>query len=227
MLAVRPMKAFATHVGVVQKDGARRAMVATAYAEEARVIREQRARSGGIAPTLTRLVDGRRGAAYETVRENGVIILQWRYLREIAAVAMARLKARAPETSGDYKRGLKVFADDAEATLSARGIPESTRRVTMVATVPYARRLEIGKREGGGAFVIQVAPHIVAETAQFLARDYRGVATIRFVYEDVQGPAAGRSRAAATRAASRADRRSARAQEVAMRFPAIRVVDSR
>lgn len=227
MVPARQMRAFVTQVGVRQKENARLALVATARSEEARVIREQSARSGGIAPTLTRIVDGRRGGNYEAVRENGVIILQWKYLREIAAVAMARLKARAPEVHGDYKRGLKLFVGDREGALSAGGLPASASNITVVATAPYSRRLEIGKDKDGGPFVVQVAPHIVQETATLLAQDYRSVANVRFGYEDIEGPAAGRARAARTRATDRAGRRAARAQEVALRFPAIRVVDPR
>lgn len=227
MLPARQMKAFVTQVGVTQKENARQALVATAHAEERRVIREQRARSGGIAPTLTRIVDGKRGAAYESVKENGLIILQWKYLREIAAVAMSRLKARAPEVRGEYKRSLRLFVGDAEGSLTAAGLPAAAQRITIVATAPYSRRLEVGKDKDGGPFVVQVAPHIVQETATLLARDYRGVANVRFVYEDIEGPAAQRARAARTRAAAKADRRAARKQEVAMRFPAIRVVDPR
>ena len=129
MVPARAMRAYVTQVGVVQRAGARQALIATARSEEARVLREQAARSSGILPTLTRIVDGRPGAAYEQVRENGLIILQWKYLREIAAVAMERLKARAPERSGDYKRGLKLFAGNAQAALSAAGVPAGTQRL--------------------------------------------------------------------------------------------------
>lgn len=221
MVPAARMRAFVTQVGVAQKENARLALVATARGEEARVIREQRARSGGIAPTLTRIVDGRRGASYETVRENGVIILQWKYLREIATVAMARLKARAPEVQGEYKRSIKLFVGAAEGALSASGLPAGAQRVTIVATAPYSRRLEGGKDKDGGPFVVQVAPHIVQETATLLARDYAGVANIRFIYEDIEGPAAPRNRP------STGSRRGDRLRDVALRFPAIRVVDPR
>lgn len=221
MVPAARMRAFVTQVGVTQKENARQALVATARSEEARVIREQRARSGGIAPTLTRIVDGKRGASYEAVRENGVIILQWKYLREIAAVAMARLKARAPEVQGEYKRGLKLFVGEAETGLSAAGIPAGATMLTVVATAPYSRRLEVGKGKDGGPFVVQVAPHIVQEAATLLAQDYRGVANIRFTYEDVQGP--GGSRARGTTGSRRGDR----LRDVGLRFPAIRVVDPR
>ena len=99
--------------------------------------------------------------------------------------------------------------------------------VTIVATAPYSRRLEMGKGKDGKPFVVQVAPHIVQETAKLVGKDYRGVATVRFSYEDIEGPAAGAARSARTRATDRAGRRAARAQEVAMRFPAIRIVDPR
>jgi hypothetical protein len=221
------MRAYVQQVGVRQRENAREALVATAHAEERRVISQQRARSGGIAPTLTRIVDGRRGAAYETVRENGLIILKWGYLREIASVALSRLRARAPERSGEYKAGLKLFVGDTEAGLSAGGIPASAAVFTVVATAPYSRRLEVGKDKTGGPFVVQVAPHIVAETAKFLAQDYRGVARVRFVYEDVQGPGAGAARSAAVRGTNRGDRRAARRAAAALRYPGIRVTDDR
>lgn len=214
MIPAGAMKAYVTQVGIKQKEGARQALIATARAEEARVLKEQTARTGGIAPTLTRIVDGRRGGDYDAVREGGVIILQWRYLREIAAVALRRLRERAPELSGAYKRGLVLFVGDGEAGLSAGGIPAAAQRLTVVATQPYSRRLEVGKDAAGGPFVVQVAPHIVQETAALLANDYRGVATVRFTYEDVEGPAAARGRGS-----SKARR--------ALRYPAIRVVDDR
>jgi hypothetical protein len=221
------MRPFVQQVGVRQRENARAALIATAYSEERRVIQQQRARSGGIAPTLTRIVDGRRGATYETVRENGLIILQWGYMREIATVALQRLRARSPERSGAYKAGFRLFVGGTEAGLSAGGIPASADEFTVVATAPYSRRLEVGKDNKGGPFVVQVAPHIVAETAQFLAQDYRGVARIVFVYEDVQGPAAGAARERAVRGTRREDRNAARRAAVALRFPGIRVMDSR
>jgi hypothetical protein len=221
MVPAATMRAYVTQVAVTQKENARQHMVATARAEEARVLREQTARSGGIAPTLTRIVDGKRGAAYEAVGDKGLIILEWKYLREIAAVAMRKLKARAPEQRGDYKRGLKVFAGNAEATLSAAGIPLGVQRITVVATVPYSRRLEVGKSKDGSPFVVQVPPHMVAETAAFLAKDYAGVARIRFTYEDVEGPGGTRSRP------STGNRRADRKRDVALRYPAIQVVDPR
>jgi hypothetical protein len=212
----RRMRAYVTQVGIAQKQNAKQAFIATARAEEARVIREQTARAG-IAPGLIRIVDGVRNGQYENVRENGVIILQWKYLREIAAVTMARLKARAPEVSGEYKRSLKLFVGDAEAA----EVSAFAQRITVVATAPYSRRLEVGKDAQGGPFVVQVSPHIVAETAQFLARDYAGVAQIKFTYEDVEGPAA------ASRRASTGSRRGDRQRDVALRYPAIRIVDAR
>ena len=211
------MRAYVTQVGIAQKQNARQAFIATARAEEARVIQQQTARAG-IAPGLVRIVDGVRGGQYENVRENGVIILQWKYLREIAAVTMARLKARAPQVSGEYKRSLRLFVGDAEAS---GPISPFVQRLTVVATAPYSRRLEVGKDAKGGPFVVQVAPHIVAETAQFLARDYAGVAQIRFTYEDVEGPAA------ASRRPSTGSRRGDRQRNVALRYPAIRIVDAR
>lgn len=221
------MRPFVQQVGVRQRENAREALVATAHAEERRVISQQRARSGGIAPTLTRIVDGRRGAAYETVRESGLIILKWGYMREIATVALARLRARAPERSGEYKAGIKLFVGDAEAGLSAGGIPANATIFTVVATAPYSRRLEFGRDSAGGPFVVQVAPHIVEETARFLARDYQGVARVRFVYEDVQGPGVGAARSAAVRGTDRGERRAARRAAATLRYPAIRVTDDR
>jgi hypothetical protein len=216
MVPARNMNAFVTQVGIKQKQHVRQALIATARSEEARVIREQRARAGYV-PTLTRIVDGKRGAPYESVSENGLIILQWGYLREIAAVMMDRLRARSPQDQGDYKRGLKLFVGGSETDT----VPPNAQNLTAVATVPYARKLEVGTRKGGGPFVLQVQPHIVQETAKLLAKDYKGVATIRFDYAEFEGLQYRR----ATRDSS--TRRARRERDTALRYPAIKVVDPR
>jgi hypothetical protein len=221
MIPIAPMKAFTTQIATRQKENGRQVMIETAKAEEARVIRQQTTRSGGIAPTLTRIVDGKRGGRYEDVKDNGVIILQWKYLREIAARAVQALKARAPVVSGEYKAGLKAFADYQEVGLSAGGIRPATQIVTVVATVPYSRRLEIGRKKGGAWFVDQVAPRMVFTTAEELKKAYSGVADVRFTYEDVAGPGGASARP------STGSRRADRIRDVALRYPSIRVVDRR
>jgi len=228
MVPAARMRAFVTQVGVAQKENARLALVATARGEEARVIREQRARSGGIAPTLTRIVDGRRGASYETVRANGVIILQWSYIREIVQVAVSRLKARGPEQAGDWKKSITVFADD--APVSPTNIPALADFIQIAPTVPYSRRLEIGEREDGKPFVISALPHLVEEAATFLRKDYAGVAVVKHSYVQFDASTGGATewRAAYRRTLQReSNRRRAHAQTAELRYPAIQIWNPR
>ena len=153
----------------------------TAAAERDRVLREQGGR--GSPPTYRQIVDGIEGAALEGVRPDGVIVFEWQYLRDVVEQVYQMLVDRSPRDSGDYIASIKVLVDDREATMDAIG--PDTRVVVIVPTVPYARRLEVGTREAGGPFVLQVRPHIVEETHIAAMRLFRGQAFVGFGYTDL------------------------------------------
>lgn len=190
---------------------ARAAMVRVAQAEQRRVRGEQSGRAG-IAPTQETVVDGRRGAPVESVRADGYILIEWGYVREVALVALQALRAAGPDVAGDWKSTLAVLADG--TGIDPARIPHAAREVLVVATVPYARRLEIGKTKRGDPFVLDDEDYRLLErTAKRLHRQYRQVAKIDFTYVDLEG---------AYSLTNRSARRGRGGGQV--RYPAIRIV---
>lgn len=114
----------------------------------------------------------------------------------------AELIAESPVVSGDYRGGNELYVDgvrvaSAEEIDDGATIPEG-KVYAFVATVPYARRLEVGTaktgRRKGQPFVRQVPPHIYERVAA-AAQGHAGTdATVRFNYTDVdEGRTAPRS----------------------------------
>ena len=200
---------------------------AAAAANAARVPREQSARSGGIEPALTRVVDGVRGASPAAIRADSTVLLDWNYLREACRVVVDDLRARAPRASGELARGVVVLVDGREADPDA--LPPGAQAATVVSTVPYARRIEVGRGlsvKGFGLF---------QERAAQLNRRLAGVARLSFRWVDLADAHVGstlrRERDAARRAgnerlARSRDRAMARGRD-AVRYPGIDVVELR
>jgi hypothetical protein len=184
-------------------------MVRTAEAARARVLAEQIGRSGN-APLYRQIVDGQEGAALEAVRPDGVIVFAWSYIREVAADTFDMLRRRSPRDSGEFIRGILILVDGQQADASA--ITLETRQITIVASAPYSRRLEVGKHRSGGPFVVSVAPHFIEETAIVAARLFGDLAKITFGYVDL-------SNAYSPRHASEHRKRA----EAAIQYPAITI----
>lgn len=207
------MQAF-TNTLTVQTAGmnaaaAKKAMVQVAERERSRVVREQVRRSGA-APDLTQTVDGRQGAPFTAVRPDGYILLEWSYFDEVALEAVTLLREGGPARSGRWRDGIAVFADDVEVPATA--IPQGAKVIQVVATVPYSRRLEVGKERDNSPFS-EKAFGLVANVAIELRRQYRNVAKIDFTYVEMAADKA--ARGAAKARGNRAPRSSS------PRYPAI------
>lgn len=160
------------------------AMKKQARAEKERVLATQRQRSGGIEPLLAQFVDGREDPSLQTVQADSTIVLQWHYLPEVAKRTFIALVERSPRESGDYIEGLITFLDGVPNSLDA--ITINTQEVQIVASVAYARRLEVGKDAHGEPWVKQVAPHIVEETAIVAKRKFGELAKVTYNYVELQ-----------------------------------------
>ena len=190
-------------------DAATDLLVRTATAARDRVL-------GGVPrPSGYRqIVDGAEGAPLTDVKPDGVIVFAWQYLGEVVQDTYGALVNRSPRDTGEYIAGILVLVDGQEA--SADAITADTAEVFIVASVPYARRLEVGKRKSGGSFVVQVAPHIVEETAIVARQLYGDLAAITFTYVDL-------SDAYGLRTAASHRRRHGRLV-TDVQYPAIRIV---
>jgi hypothetical protein len=156
---------------------AKDAIVRAAKREVDRVIMESMSRSG-VRPTYRQIVDGVEGAPFESVSPQGEILLAWQYLAEITLETIHALVLRGPYRSGKYVQGIIVMINGQEADISE--ITGDIQEVLVVASVNYARRLEVGRN-----FSKQVRPHIVQETALLQAKEYRKFARITYNYVDL------------------------------------------
>ena len=155
----------------------------TAKNERARVIAEQSARAK-IAPTDLIIADGVRNAPIDSAKN--VVVIEYRYMREIVKEALDRLRIRSPVASGRYANSFEVSADGRQIEDWSR-IPYEVAEVLIVNTTPYARRLEVGKKKDGTPFVVQVAPHIVESVALFMGLKWQQIAIIKHTYIDLAG----------------------------------------
>jgi hypothetical protein len=149
------------------------------------VIGRETSRSGGIAPLPRVVVDGVQDAPLSAISADSVIVILWNYLPEVARRTYEAMVLRSPRLSGRYIEGLLVFIDGQPGDFGQ--IDNDTKEVRLVASVPYARRLEVGKDHAGAPWVKQVAPHIVEETAIVGKRKFGDLANVAYSYVDLSG----------------------------------------
>lgn len=139
------------------------------------------ARTLGRVPDHETVVDGRPGAALESVRpEGGTIVFEFDLVDDVLRWIGQTLVERSPRQSGDYMRGHTLFADGTPVEAGAP-LPPADEYV-FINLVPYARKIEVGKTKSGRAFVVQVEPRIYERTADDARRRFGNVARIKFSY---------------------------------------------
>jgi len=136
----------------------------------------------GERPNVRRIVDGREGAAEETVRPYGVIRYEFDSLREAALFALLELQKVSPVESGLYGRSWFLMLGGAEVQPAA--LPASTREVIVTNDQPYSRTLAVGRRADGRPFSLQNLPPGYMELAAQAVRARFGnsvMVDIRFI----------------------------------------------
>jgi hypothetical protein len=140
----------------------------------------------GRVPPRTITVDGRKGAALETVNPNGGnVVVEYEIFVDVLRQIANLLLERSPVRSGKYRRGHTLFADGREVPIGGE-IPLADEYV-FINTVPYARKIEVGKTKAGRAFVIQVPNRIYERTAKDAKSRFGNSADISFGYRQAQG----------------------------------------
>lgn len=136
----------------------------------------------GYVPKVHVDVDGRDGAALESVKLNGGHItfefdIASDLTRNVISEALLALRAASPVVSGAYRDAHTLYINGA----AVNTIPDTIKLndVIMIANpLPYARRLDIGVTKSGRAFVVQVAPHIYRRVGNALASRFGNAARI-------------------------------------------------
>lgn len=128
-------------------------------------------------------VDGRPSRNLSTVRPDGTIVAEWKFGVEIVDWIYRTLREKAPVLKGEYRDSITIFADGV-----AVGTPkeaEGADQVFIMATVPYARKLEgvsdkkyMSKQAPDGIF------QVVANTAK---RRFGNQAKILYTFRGISG----------------------------------------
>lgn len=125
-------------------------------ARTAREVRDAAIRAGDAPPFYSTIVDGRRDAAEETVGPDGVIRYIFNVLGLAVAHAMTQAKALSPAgPSGDYRSAWMIAVDGSRYQGRIEDIPPDAE-VTIVNSVPYARKREVVSGQGrGGSRILE------------------------------------------------------------------------
>jgi hypothetical protein len=168
----------ATEINLIVSDmlspEAQSRAVANYARDEIRQADDTNKRVLGDIPSRTVTVDGRPGAALDSVRPSGgSIIAEWDIIADALIWIAQTLEDRSPTVSGDYKRGHTLFADGNEIVAS-QSVPAAEEYV-FTNVVPYSRRIEVGKTESGRDFLIQVPNRIYERTARDAKARFKNV----------------------------------------------------
>lgn len=145
-------------------------------------------------------VDGRAGAAEESVRPSGVIAYEFELVEEVFAWIDEQLIRHSPvgdsrgPHSGLYQQSHVFYADDEEADPLAP--PPNIRVGTFVNAVPYARKIETGESPQQPDGVYEVVTHLAAQRFGNIVKvvfAYRGVVEGQSVVPAAKGSAVARA----------------------------------
>lgn len=164
--------------------GAKRHLIRVARAGHNDIMAEQRARSGAN-PSFTFYANTPGNTNLESVILPGPIVYKYQYFEEIIQAIMEDLRRSSPVQSGAYVQGHTLFING-EPVPDDRMPPYADGMDIFIAnTVPYARRIEVGKTTSGRAFVIQVAPHIYERVAKRAQARFGNIAGISHGYASI------------------------------------------
>lgn len=154
-------------------------------------------RALGKVPPKTVTVDGREGAALESVNpDHGIIIAEWQLGLDVVQWIGKTLRERSPVLSGRYRSAHTLYADNAEADWDN---PPLASEYTFLNPLAYARKIEIGKTKAGRDFVVQVPNRIYERTANDAQARFGNIAKIRFTYSSAVGGSIAKRHAAGDR----------------------------
>jgi hypothetical protein len=137
-------------------------------------------------PRTLRIVDGRRGAAEESVKLYGIIRYEFDSLIQAALWAKAQLEALSPVLTGRY-RGSWFLMVNGQA-VEPVNIPADVRGIIIANDQPYSRKLVAGKRGDGRPFSLQNLPPGFLAITEYAVRDrYRGALLVRSTFVDLDG----------------------------------------
>lgn len=123
-------------------------------ARAARAERDSLIQSGRASPSYRTLVDGRDGAAEESIKPGGTIIYRFNTLGQAATFSLAYATARSPVLSGAYRRGWVVAVNGKPWVGAMADIPPQAE-IMIVNAAPYHRKVETGAMRTIGRRIVE------------------------------------------------------------------------
>lgn len=176
MITLRVTNRISLSTLLPQAERAR--MIAGAARQE----RDALIQAGRASPSYRTLVDGRDGAAEESIKPGGVIIYRFNTLGQAAVFGLAYAVARSPRLSGAYRRAWVVVANGKEWKGDLNDIPPFAE-VWIVNSAPYHRSITTGGQRTIGRGVVEA-------TRQEIMRRYPNL-TAGVAFLDLSGVIAG------------------------------------
>lgn len=98
---------------------------------------------GEAPPDYTTFVDGKQGALEETTRPGGAVVYRFNLMGRVIRRALEEYRKALPEQSGDLADSIVVSVNDKPWLGDYDDVPADAE-VMIVATAPYARKVEVG-----------------------------------------------------------------------------------
>lgn len=131
--------------------------------------------------TFRRFVDGRQGAAEETVKPHGVILYQYPRLDEVARYALRvlfDLSPVGPPEDGHYRDRHTVYVGG-KPVASLKGF--SGPEIIVSNPLPYARKIEVG----GMKMRVPGTDMVYQRAVRKVRARFGNVAAIHFLYQSI------------------------------------------
>lgn len=153
-------------------------------AEQIDEVRQNNAKVLGRAPQERIFVDGREGAALESVKPTGTIVAEFDLFLDALTWIRDQLRIHSPvghvrdKHPGLYRESHALFADGVEVA-SGSPVPFASEYL-YVNTVPYARKIELGSSS-------QARDGVYQAVAILARQRFGNVAKITFTYRSIGG----------------------------------------
>lgn len=144
-------------------------------------------------------VNGVSSNDFSRIRPGGSIVAVWEFGQEIIAWCYERLREESPVLTGEYRESISIFADGVMVRSPADAANAS--EVVMMATVPYARKIEgVSGKDPKKHMSSQAPDGVFSVVASAARKRFGNQAKIDFTFRGLSGGATGVERWAAGKA---------------------------
>ncbi|WP_157234968.1 hypothetical protein [Methylosinus sp. LW4] len=200
--------------GAASPETIGKAFARMAREDIAKVDRDNAQAAGGALRRTDYVAGAEVAAIPDFVDPESTISARWEVASGAVAYAESLLEVAGPRRSGAYRKQHAIYADGV-AVASVADVPPGAREVLIVSLVPYARKIERGRKKYAPGAVYQ-------SVAALVAARYGNVARVKFTFAAPEGPAPALDAWAASRSSAVSNSRKRRAQIAKdLRNPAI------